>query len=192
MPAIPPKNHLSPLELSILRHLQSDLPQTLTPYASIAKNAGCTEDYVLKFIRKLMDGEIIRRFGAIVKHRQLGFAHNALLAWDVRGLNNQQTNSLGKAAASHPQVSHCYLRTPLPVVCQPIVCQLKRLPEAIPEAITDWPYQLFTMLHASSELDFNQAKDQLYQLLKAQVKNLSRPICLNSLRELKKNSMKYF
>ena len=192
MPAISPKINFSPLELNILKHLQADLPQTLTPYASIAKNAGCSEEHVLKFIQKLRDHEIIRRFGAVVKHRQLGFSHNALLAWDTRGLSSEQTNRLGKAAASHLQVSHCYLRTPLPVVCQPTICQLARLSEAISEALTDWPYQLFTMLHASSEPDFNQTKDELYQLLKAQVQDLPRPICLKSLRELKKTSMKYF
>ncbi len=186
MPAIPPKNCFSPLELSILKHLQADLPQTLTPYARIAKNVGCTEDYVLKFIQKLTAQGVIRRFGVVVKHRQLGFSHNALLAWDVRGLSSEQINRLGKAAASHLQVSHCYLRTPLPVA------PLLKHSELIPKSIVDWPYQLFTMLHASSELDFNQAKDELYQLLKAQVQDLPRAICLNSLRELKKTSMKYF
>ena len=185
------------LEIKILKLAQGDLPQTLTPYASIAEALGCEEDYVLQLLQKLAKTGVIRRFGAILQHRQAGFTHNGLLAWDVNGLNTQQIDALGQALAAHPQISHCYLRTPA-LLNTPFKINSKQNPATSlspslnPSLKPNWAYQLFSMLHANSADDFCKAESEIYQQVKTIVANLAPPLCLKSLRELKKTSMKYF
>lgn len=194
--------YFSELEVKILKQVQDNLPESLTPYASIAKNAGCTEAEVLCFLQKLASEGIIRRLGAILRHQKAGFEHNGLLAWDVTGLNVQQIDTLGQTLAACPQISHCYLRRPilLNIPFSPFATStnsgpmpnLTPKPTWAPTPAPNWPYQLFSMLHARSEQDFSQLKSELYQQLKAKVKSLPPPLCLKSLQELKKTSMKYF
>ena len=189
MPKLNTPISFSELEIKILKQVQGDLPQTLTPYASIAKMVGCTEHEVLQLLQKLAKAGIIRRFGAILKHQQAGFTHNGLLAWNVSGLSLEQIDTLGQTLAAHPQISHCYLRKPVLLGNSP-GSNSKQNSEDEPDC--HWPYQLFSMLHASSEQNFNQTKKNLHQQLKTVLTNLPAPLCLKSLQELKKTSMKYF
>ena len=56
-------------ERAILRIVQADLPDTLTPYADIARTVGCTEEEVLDLLSRLKQSGAIRRFGASIKHQ---------------------------------------------------------------------------------------------------------------------------
>ena len=49
-------------ERAILRIVQADLPDTLTPYADIARTVGCTEEEVLDLLSRL------KQSGAIHSH----------------------------------------------------------------------------------------------------------------------------
>lgn len=65
----------------------------------------------------------MRRFGAVLDGRALGYRYGALVAWRVpRGREKEA----GRALASFAAVSHCYARKPAP----------------------SWPYALYTMIHA--------------------------------------------
>lgn len=93
-------------ERKILRIVQADLPDSLTPYADIAKEVGgVTEETVMNLLRELKDEGVIRRFGASIKHQRAGWGSNAMVGWRVRGLD---VESLGKTASQNPRVSHCY------------------------------------------------------------------------------------
>ena len=189
MPKLNTPTNFSELEIKILKQVQGDLPQTLNPYAVIAETVGCSEHEVLQFLQKLAKMGIIRRFGAILKHQQAGFSHNGLLAWDVRGLSPNQVDALGQTLAACPKISHCYLRKPVLLGPSP---NLNSNQNSGNEPDCQWLHQLFSMLHACSKQDFDQTKSDLYQQLKAVVTNLPPPLCLESLQELKKTSMKYF
>ena len=68
----------------------------------------------------------MRRFSAVLKHREAGFGANAMGAWIVPP---EQRDSFGQTAASFSSVSHCYQRP----------------------TYEDWPYSIFTMVHGQSQ-----------------------------------------
>ena len=71
-------------ERAILRIVQKNLPDSLTPYADIAREVGTDEATVIALLRKLKEGGAIRRFGASIKHQKTGWNHNAMVAWKAR------------------------------------------------------------------------------------------------------------
>jgi DNA-binding Lrp family transcriptional regulator len=71
---------------------------------------------------------IIRRFGAVVRHHELGFTANAMTVWDVP---DDEADALGAAVAAYPFVTLCYRRP-------------RRLPA--------WPYNLFCMIHGRDRI----------------------------------------
>ena len=68
-------------EEAILRIVQKNLPDTLTPYADIAAATGTTEEEVIALLERLKECGAIRRFGASIKHQRTGWSHNAMVAW---------------------------------------------------------------------------------------------------------------
>ena len=68
----------------------------------------------------------LRRFGVVVRHRELGYRANAMCVWAVPC---EVVSRLGHALASHDGVSLCYRRSS-------------------PGA--EWPYNLFCMIHGQS------------------------------------------
>jgi len=150
-------------EYAILRVVQRDLPDTLTPYAAIGETVGTDEAVVLDLLRRMKSKGAIRRFGASVKHQKAGFTHNAMVAWIVAPA---QMDEVGKTAAANENVSHCYYR---------------------PSCAEDWPYSLYTMVHARSEEECAAAIDAL-----ASIPCMGEHAVLTSLKELKKISMTYF
>ena len=150
-------------ERAVLRIVQRDLPDSLTPYADIAKEAGTDEAFVLDLLRRMKEAGAIRRFGASVKHQKAGFTHNAMVAWKI---GPEHVHEAGEAAAEHESVSHCYYR---------------------PSPVDDWPYTLYTMVHGRSEEECGAAIGAL-----ASLPHMDEHAVLSSIKELKKISMTYF
>ena len=150
-------------ERAILRIVQRDIPDSLTPYADIAQEAGVTEDFVLDLLARLKMSGAIRRFGASVKHQKTGYIHNAMVAWTIE---EKYINAAGEEAAKNRSVSHCYFR---------------------PSPVPDWPYTLYTMVHGRTEDECRAAIDDL-----AAIPNMGEHAILKSIKELKKISMTYF
>ena len=94
-------------ERAILRIVQADLPDTLTPYADIARTVGCTEEEVLDLLSRLKQSGAIRRFGASIKHQKTGWNHNAMVGWKVAP---ELVEECGAIAARHSHISHVYYR----------------------------------------------------------------------------------
>ncbi len=109
----------------LIRELQSGLPLVVKPYAELAARVGGTETDVIERIRGWIDDGLIRRFGVIVRHHELGIEANAMCVWDVA---DDQVSALGKRLAAEPAVTLCYRRQ---------------------RALPDWPYNLFCMIHGS-------------------------------------------
>ena len=96
-----------------------DIPHTLTPFKDW--DVSCDE------LREDLALRRMRRFGAILRHQEAGFAFNAMVCFNV-------TNG-GVILAQKPYISHCYNRP----------------------AFEGFPYTLYAMMHALSaeELDRN-------------------------------------
>ncbi len=150
-------------EKHILRIVQSNLPDSATPYADIAVQVGCAEEDVLNLLQKLKDNGAIRRFGASIKHQKTGWSHNAMVAWKA---TEDMVDTCGQKAASHAHVSHCYFR---------------------PSEAKDWPYTLYTMVHGRSEEECQKVIQELQEII-----GIEDYAALNSIEEFKKTSMSYF
>lgn len=151
-------------ESDILRIVQADLPETLTPYADIAAATGTSEDKVITLLQTLKDEGVIRRFGASIKHQRTGWNVNAMVAWVVP--DGADVDALGRKAAEHEHVSHCYYR---------------------PSSAEDWRYELYTMVHARSQEECEAVIAELHDGI-----GLQDYFVLTSIRELKKISPTYF
>ncbi len=150
-------------ERAVLRIVQKNLPDSLTPYADIAQAVSLGEGEVLDFLRRLKEDGAIRRFGASLKHQKAGWTHNAMVAWKVR---REDVDAIGAKASEHPLISHCYYR---------------------PSPVEDWPYELYTMIHGRSP---DEHKTVIEDLMRQT--SLREYAVLESLREMKKTSMTYF
>ncbi len=148
----------------ILSIVQSNLPESLTPYADIAKEVGVSEEEVMSFLQNLKDTGVIRRFGASIKHQKVGYKFNAMVAWKI---DDDLIDEAGKIAADNRNISHCYHR-----------------PSPNKE---EWPYTLFTMIHGMEDGEIAQVIEELRNTT-----TLDEYAILESIKELKKTSMTYF
>ena len=85
-------------ERAILRIVQFQLPDTLTPYADIAREVGTDEETVLNLLHRMKEDGSIRRFGASIKHQKTGWTHNAMVAWIV---DEADSDAIGEVAAKN-------------------------------------------------------------------------------------------
>jgi len=153
---------LSELEKQVVRELQSDIPLVPEPYRLIAEKLGISEQQLLEIIANLIDRGIIRRFGAALRHRNLGFRANAMVVWSVP---EDQIAEIGPKMSEFKEVTHCYQRPSRP----------------------GWPYTLYTVLHGLTRQEC-QAKAQII----AQKTGVHNYQLIYSTKELKKSSMQYF
>lgn len=149
-------------EKVLIRELQGDIPLVPAPFDCIGEKAGFSEDELLGKIKKWREEGLIRRFGAVLSHYQAGIASNVMIVWKVPKNRSQE---VGKTMASFSQVSHCYER---PV-------------------FSEWPYNLFTMVHAGSRDECRQIAQDIAD--KTGIKDYR---LLFSTKEYKKSSMAYF
>lgn len=146
----------------LIRELQGNIPESLTPFAEIAKKLAWDEQKVLLQTQNLVREQVIRRFGAVLRHQRAGFTANAMGVWQVPVEKAEET---GKVMASFREVSHCYQRPTL----------------------ADWPYNLFTMIHARSKEECGAIMAKISKA--TGIKDYSM---LFSIKELKKSSMRYY
>ena len=122
MAAKPP---LEPLDIRLIRVLQEDLPLLEIPYVVWAEQGEVTEEEFFTWARRMEHLGYMRRFAAILHHRNAGFKANAMVVWQVP---EAQVDAVGEQMALFREVSHCYRRPVYP----------------------NWPYPLFTMIHAET------------------------------------------
>jgi DNA-binding Lrp family transcriptional regulator len=116
---------LTPQEIECVRLLQRDLPLQPRPFDAIARTSGISADELLLAARSLLKRGQIRRFSATMHNRRSGFAASAMGVWVVP---REQADEYAAKFVQHRAVSQCYLR---PVY-------------------DDWPYNLYTTVHARS------------------------------------------
>ena len=153
---------LTDLEKQIISQIQGDLPICQRPYQPIADCLGISEQKLLEHLRELNARGVIRRFGATLRHQKSGFTANAMVAWRVE---EERAEQVGEIFAAFKAVSHCYHRKPT----------------------QDWPYNLYTMVHASDEANCRETASRM-----AEQAAVTEYALLFSREELKKTSMRYF
>jgi siroheme decarboxylase len=146
----------------VLALVQGDLPDGPTPFAAVAAQAGVSEADVLALLAGMKERGEIRRFGATLRHQRAGYGASTMVAWFV---DEADMERVGAFMAARPEISHCYQR----VNCM------------------DWPYNLYTMVHAKN---WDQCREMVAEL--ARLSGVSEFEVLESRREFKKTSMRYF
>ena len=136
-----------------------DIPHTLTPFKDWNVST--------KELREDLDLRRMRRFGAILRHQDAGFAYNAMVCFESTEFvgSDLELSSCGDILANNPHVSHCYERP----------------------AFEGFPYKLYAMMHAPSA-------EALESYIKEAAESIGNPayVVLHSVRELKKTSFKFF
>jgi DNA-binding Lrp family transcriptional regulator len=114
---------MSAADRRLLAAIEGGLPLVERPYAAIGAKIRLRESEVVAGLRRLVADGVIRRFGVMVRHRELGYGANAMVVWDVP---DARVAEVGRTLAGLPFVTLCYRRP-------------RRLPV--------WPYNLFCMIH---------------------------------------------
>lgn len=153
---------LDELDKRIISIMQDEFPLVPKPYLEIANKLGIREEELLERLKKYTQSGKIRKMGAVLKHREVGYAANALCAWIIP---EDRIEEIGKIFSKFSAVTHCYARVTRP----------------------DWPYNFYTMLHANTREQCNSIAEEL-----AQQAGVGEYVMLFSTKEWKKNSMKYF
>jgi siroheme decarboxylase len=110
----------------LLAAIQHGLPLTPRPYADIAAQLGISEAEVVARLAYLKEAGVIRRFGVVVRHHELGYGANAMVVWDVP---DAQVRELGHCLAGFDFITLCYRR---------------------PRHLPQWRYNLYCMIHGKS------------------------------------------
>lgn len=100
---------LTDRQKKIIRFLQNDVPLESHPFRVLEETDGITEAEVISAVNRWIGEKMIRKFGALVRHRELGFTGNAMVVWSVPP---DRCDSVGNRLAAFREVTHCYERTP--------------------------------------------------------------------------------
>ncbi len=119
---------LTGTEVAVMQALQSGLPLVSRPFASVGNSAGVSESEVLSTVRDWISRGIIKRFGVVVRHHELGYRANAMCVWDVP---DDQANALGELLAAADGVNLCYRRA----------------------RAEGWPFNLYCMIHGHDQAE---------------------------------------
>jgi DNA-binding Lrp family transcriptional regulator len=114
-------------ERELLAAIEDGLPLVARPYAAIAGRLGWMEADVIACLSSMIADGIVSRFGCVLRHREIGFAANAMAVWDIADV---RAGDFGRRIATHAEVTLCYRR--------------KR-------ARPVWRYNLFAMIHGREE-----------------------------------------
>jgi DNA-binding Lrp family transcriptional regulator len=141
-PAHAPVNLANTVELdadeqALVNALQGGLPLVPQPYQQLARQMHWTEQRVLEQLASWLELGILKRFGIVVRHHELGYTANAMVVHDIP---DALVSELGRQLGQHPGVTLCYRR---------------------PRVAPDWPYNLFCMVHGR---DRNVVEQQIAEL----------------------------
>jgi siroheme decarboxylase len=156
------KVQLSERDREFIRELQKDLAVVPEPFMELSNRLDVTTAELFAKAAEYENTGIMRRFAAILRHREAGFIANGMVVWHVP---ENRVDEVGFRFAAFPQVSHCYRRPVYP----------------------DWRFNLFSMVHARTL----QAAEKIAVEMSETVGIKDYQILFSS-REFKKERVKYF
>ncbi len=158
-----PPSPLTESEIAAIRELQENLPIETTPFRPMAKRLGITEEKLLLMARRFISEGRMRRFAAVLRHREAGFKANAMGVWIVPPKDAER---IGSELAAFQAVSHCYERPTYPPL---------------------WPYNIFTMVHARTTEECLSILQNMSERV-----GIKEYDYLFSVKEYKKTRVRYF
>ncbi|HHJ35982.1 MAG TPA: Lrp/AsnC family transcriptional regulator [Gammaproteobacteria bacterium] len=122
---------------ALIKAVQDGLPVVSRPYAEIAKQLSISETEVISRLRYLINNGAIKRYGVVVRHKELGYTANGMVVWDVP---DDRVEELGMCIGKYDCVTLSYRR---------------------PRRLPDWSYNLFTMVHGSNREEVKQKVEEI-------------------------------
>jgi siroheme decarboxylase len=153
---------LGPRDKEFIRELQKDLEVVPEPFIEPSKNLRVSVNDLFRMARAYQEMGVMRRFAAILRHREAGFVANGMVVWKVP---EDKIDDVGYRLASFAEVSHCYRRPVYP----------------------DWEFNLFSMVHARTIESAERIASEMSSTI-----GISDYKILFSSREFKKIRVKYF
>lgn len=137
-------------EKSLIEAIGQGLPMVSRPYEEIARQIGSTEPRVIEGIQRIIQRGDIKRFGVVVRHRELGYRANAMVVWNIP---DERIETIGHCIGQYDFVTLCYRR---------------------PRRLPDWPYNLFSMIHGQDRADVCKQVDLVVE--KCELQNIPHQI----------------
>ncbi|HZD43201.1 MAG TPA: Lrp/AsnC family transcriptional regulator, partial [Methanomicrobiales archaeon] len=106
----------------------------------LAERCGIPEEELFTCLEDLKRAGVVRRFGARINQRRIGFTVNAMIGWKVP---EERIAEVGRLMGDYPEVTHCYERRTVP---------------------GRWEYNLFTVLHERDKESLDSHIDALSRL----------------------------
>ena len=128
---------LDSADQQLIATIQNGLPISDRPYAKIADQLGLSEEEIITRISNLLDKGLIKRFGVVVRHHELGYQDNAMIVWDVP---DDHVHEVAHQIKSYSFITLCYRRS-------------RQLPE--------WRYNLYCMIHGKSRINVMQHLEKM-------------------------------
>ncbi|MCD5407571.1 MAG: Lrp/AsnC family transcriptional regulator [Desulfotomaculum sp.] len=153
---------LTEQEKTLIRELQTGLPLSSRPFAELGDKVGLTEQRVLQKIEEFIEKGYMRRIGAALRHRKVGYAANAMVVWYIP---EDQIEKIGQQLAQHKDITHVYQR----------------------KYHQSWPYNFYTMIHRQTRAECYHFAAEIAAAIGIKEYQL-----VFSTKELKKSSMHYF
>jgi len=157
-----PKFKLSDLDKHIIVALQRSLPIIKKPFNKIASKVSISTSKLFDKIKLYKDNNLMRRYSAILYHKNIGIKANAMTVWDV---DDKDIDCIGGKLASYKNITHCYQRP----------------------RFSDWNYSIYTMIHSKSKEDAKILINELANNI-----GINKFQILFSTKELKKKRVKLF
>jgi len=128
---------LSETDRLVVAAVIDGLPLNPRPFKTLGERVGLGEAQVIEALRRMRDSGVIKRFGLIVRHHELGYRANAMTVWDIP---DDRVDAVGRCFGAFDFVTLCYRR---------------------PRQLPDWPYNLFCMVHGRQRAAVLEQVEQL-------------------------------
>jgi len=129
---------LNESDRALIKAVEHGLPIVSRPYSIIAKQLNSTEQEVISRLQYLIDSGAIKRYGVVVRHKELGYTANGMVVWNIP---DNKVDEIGACIGKYSCVTLSYRR---------------------PRRLPNWSYNLFTMVHGS---DREEVKQKLQQII---------------------------
>ncbi|MBK9522003.1 MAG: Lrp/AsnC family transcriptional regulator [Rhodocyclaceae bacterium] len=159
---IPVQRELDVAERRLAAQLQDGLKLCPQPYAELAMRANMSEGEVLGYLQRWQDEGLIKRFGIVVRHHEMGYRSNAMVVFDIP---DDTASAVGAALAKTQGVTLAYRRE---------------------RCLPAWPYNIYCMVHGRSRTDVLPIIEHLASIAGA------APTVLFSVRRFKQCGARYF
>lgn len=128
---------LTEKDRALIKLVEHGLPIVSRPYAEIASKLDSSEQDVISRLQHLIDKGAIKRYGVVVRHKELGYTANGMVVWNIP---DDRVDELGICIGNYACVTLSYRR---------------------PRRLPDWPYNLFTMVHGCDRKEVIQKVEEI-------------------------------